>query len=501
MHAKAFSSSMLAILALLNHVEPLSSQDQQKRLPEAHAVLSSDNLSNLLPIGVLVNTGSEEEAEAYYARIDGILQFQIEGSTLDDFVQYLGYRGITAAHFEELPSDLLMPSDSTGFSLLVDAVSSPEFKSVHTLDDFSGGKVLASRFFAPKIVNYNVANPNRESDNPFNPGWRKLVWLSSIRGSSADLAGMRGAYILFNVFEPDEFQDPFRNESVNNQVMVVPRTNSTELASLSDSVFWLLYLTRPVGYSLGYALNVGFDLPSCPEPECVTRDYFVPRACAQCHGHDTLTGELDGAPVTADSARTSIVPTQDMSVGVYAFGKVNYLDTDQWYDMVEYDFPGTARGPYDVLFDGEKGDHGSTRHQRAFGVITQMNVAIEAQNAGSARPDGSDRFKRLAVVKWLDLHRSDPVHVPPIQRGIEVKPGQVWSGGNVNDEPLLTLLNRFCFRCHSSLKWSVFDRSALFENGRKFTIPGFVASRTMPQGRLIEQQYIDELIAYVQTIK
>jgi hypothetical protein len=195
-----------------------------------------------------------------------------------------------------------------------------------------------------------------------------------------------------------------------------------------------------------------------------------------------------------------------MSVGVYAFAKVNYLDTDQWYDMIGYDFPGTAASRHDAIFDGAKNDYSSAKHEKAFGVLKNLNKTIEQQNIVSARPDGSDNFKRLAVSKWLALHETDAAPVPPIGRGIEVVLGEVWNANNPGDEELLGLLNRFCFRCHSSLKWSVFDRGALFVEvfkgtPRKDVITGFVAGGVMPQGRELEQLEKDAILRYVRGIE
>lgn len=501
----------LFVLALaLGAVSKGRAQDQRNIGPasavaQGVGMSSASKMHNLLSVFPLIESGEKTETDIYYQRVGKLINFKIEGSTLNGFLDYLGYKGISAADFETLPSEELMPTTTAEFSALAAKVTnSGQFVSAHSLADFTGDNVLVSRFFAPKIVNFNDKNPHGPSLNPFNPGWRKLVRLRAIPGSRADVAGMQTAYILFNVFEPDETKDPFKNESVNNQVMLIPKVNSTAPATLSDAAFWLLYLTRSTGYPLGFALKVGFDLPNCTigTPGCsTTRDYFVPRACAQCHGHDTLGAALDGAPVKPNAAKTDIENTQDMLVGVYAFAKVNYLDTDQWYDMIAYDFPGTAAGQHDALFDGVKNNPSSPKHQRAFDVLRKLNTAIEKQNAGSARPDGSDKFKRLAVTKWLELHQTDASHISPIKRGLEVTAGQVWSAANADDEKLLGLLNRYCFRCHSSLKWSVFDRSALFQNGRKITIPAFVGINFMPQGRLVPPADKDDLIKYVEAIK
>jgi hypothetical protein len=279
-------------------------------------------------ISILVEPGDDTQAKAYYARISGKLGFMIRDprdvperdSTLTSLLQYLGYDGLQADDLELLDSKLLMPTNETEFDRLASQVADPTaFRVKLQLADFLGERVLVSRFFAPKIVNFNQpvagADPNR--DNLYVAGWRKLVRVAVRAGSQADSAGLNFAYVLFNYFEKDPATSPFptkeapQRESKNNQVILTPRTFK---AGEEDAVYWIVYQARSIGYRVGLALRAGFDLPDDQHSNGL-KDYFVPVACAECHGHDSEAGDAVGAQ------------------NAYPFGKVNYLDTDQWHDQ------------------------------------------------------------------------------------------------------------------------------------------------------------------------
>ena len=49
-------------------------------------------------------------------------------------------------------------------------------------------------------------------------------------------------------------------------------------------------------------------------------------------------------------------------------------------------------------------------------------------------------------------------HVPPYERGFGAQP---WKPDNDNHRILLYYLNRYCYRCHSSIKYNVFELSAV----------------------------------------
>jgi hypothetical protein len=469
----------LATLAYGLLADAVAQETQEERLrrllhERTLELIKAKGLSPGNAMQIMVAQGDEQGAKDYYKRIGPLIGFpRLEKSTLDDLLNYLGYKGLSGKDLEELASFDLMPTTPAEFQALARKVTDPALFSANLkLADFQQDRVLASRFFAPKIVNYNEENKEPGSRNRFVAGWRKLVRLRATSASDANKGGVAEAYILFNFFEPQEKRNPFLNESGNNQVILVPKAFS----ATRDSVFWVLYMKKSQGYPLGYALNVGFDLPDCPPPTCpTTHNYYVPVACAQCHGHDVESG----FPIN----------------GVFPHAKVNYLDTDQWYDMLAYDFPGTKDGPFDVVFDSEKAPPGSAKYERAFGVLKKLNEGALKQNRASKRPGATSDFQIKAAEKWVEVHKTSSAPVPPLLRAIDMGTGVVWSTRQPNDKALLDSLNRFCFRCHSSMYWSVFDKK--FVLARKASIRGFVNSGYMPQGRIIPEAEKKALLDYI----
>jgi hypothetical protein len=109
-----------------------------------------------------------------------------------------------------------------------------------------------------------------------------------------------------------------------------------------------------------------------------------------------------------------------------------------------------------VLYDGRKDE---SDFEQAFNVLRELNREIEAQNK-SVPPAQS--FQLRAVTKWLELHEKDSGHKDVFARALRpASSGDPWKADNPTDKELLPLLNRYCFRCHSSLKFNVFDRPAV----------------------------------------
>ena len=157
----------------------------------------------------------------------------------------------------------------------------------------------------------------------------------------------------------------------------------------------------------------------------------MPRSCEDCHGKSI------------------------------ANGKVNYLDTDHWFDRVKPSF-GLADGRFSqedftalsqlealspprhgILYDGGP-DLATPQFKKAFDVIRRLNEEIKAQNSDAAvNPDiaADANFPLRAVTKWLELH--DPTvadasrHVPPYQRGFGPQP---WDPASEQDRMLLYYL-------------------------------------------------------------
>jgi hypothetical protein len=67
------------------------------------------------------------------------------------------------------------------------------------------------------------------------------------------------------------------------------------------------------------------------------------------------------------------------------------------------------------------------------------------------------------VNKWLALHETNSSFVDMFDRNIAPIGQAQWNKANPIDRQLLPLLNRFCFRCHSSIKYHVFDKERVLD--------------------------------------
>jgi len=511
MYLKHVQSGILLLatsLAIPGNSSQVMGQQPVKNLGVEELDLTREQWAKDAELKFFVQPGNPTEALQYYTRIGVVLDFDFLSSNLDTFLEYLGFattsgttrRGLQASDLEKIDSFNLMPKSVSEFQSLADEVADPVgFRATLQLSDFSDGKVLVSRFFAPKIATY--FNPAPNADAPIErddiiPGWRKLVRLTSRKGSTADNAGVRHVYLLFNVKNANPDVNPYAgNESKNNQVIIVPKEATT-----GDNCYFAVYKSETDGYKIGQFLAADFDLPGhtgLPDGK-----YYVPRSCAECHGHSGNLGSVDlkGEPVTASGQ-----PTNDFSTGVYRYAKPNYLDTDQWYDWMEFDYRGVTTSFNDVIFDGGK-DHGSQAYERALGVVRRLNSAIRDETFRAEKKTGVKSYQTQAVEKWIGLHASNVHRKPYSVRSFGTED---WDATSPDEMRLVRLLNNHCFRCHSSLRYNVFDKAAvrsrselikLFltlpvsSNGQR--LPGFF----MPQGRVLEAVERDEIRDLIDTV-
>jgi hypothetical protein len=421
------------------------------------------------------------KAPAYYARIGSETGFTFEGSTLDDLIHFFGYRSSATAR--EL--ETIVPNAARG--AFDRAIASESDRYWYDQQNSAVHPVLVSRFFAPKIVNYSVTSRS------FTPGWRKLVYLPARLTSEASSNGLSGAYILFNYFAPDPAADPFladggdrHNISKNNQV-IIGRANSSTPGPFRDNNYFAVYSGYDAAepgksYTLLNTLQAGFDIP----PDGELKSYAVPDACAHCHGHDKESGravDATGAPVDAAGE------------GTYPFVKPNYLDTDQWYDALRLDFPAVAASTNDPVFDGGK-DHDSPSYQEAMNVIKQLNRQMKAEGSRAKRPSSgqaaaADGFQLGGVDTWLKLHGERLTHVfRPDERLFDLSAtgaGNPFDRTSPDNGLALDKLSQYCFRCHSSIKFSTFQFDFLARN--KGTLAGYLG--LMPLGRTLDKKERD----------
>jgi hypothetical protein len=340
--------------------------------------------------------------------------------TLDELLAYFGYTSPTAEQLESgEPADLMRP--------------------------YTDDELLVSRFFAPKISDVSKAVA-REF------GWRKLVRLRATPESRAKAAGLQNMFLLFNVFTKKEVGSPFSGgtepvtHSVNNQVILVRESGNLTLRPLYFMTFGSFGSGKPEerGRLINY-LDATFDAANAPPndeelPPGVTR-YYVPVACEACHGGESRP-------------------------------KLNYLDTDHWLDRTGDDFY-KVRQP--VIYDGGVND--PVAFGKAFGVIRKLNAEILAQNRDA---DGSlVTFQQAAARSWLKRHDGVDSHRPMHLR--TVAPNGASTTWSENETELLRLLNRYCFRCHSTIRYHVYDKAAVLD--RRLKMAALVESGAMPDDR------------------
>ena len=285
--------------------------------------------------------------------------------------------------------------------------------------DIRNGDILSARFFAPKISDV--------SDSPVKQaGWRKIVRIKSKPKSDAFRKQISSAIVLFNFLANIGDADPFAhpsapfetpNRSVNTQVILVSSAPGAQL-------YWLDF--DPHG-RLTHELDAFFDAGHVVGKKVA---YFVPCACISCHGGLQLDMSQK-APIKNSAFRSPML---------------DYLDTDHWADRVEEgdDFHGLVAP---TIFD-----------PGGFDVIRKINTEIEQQNEFSQPLSPQQR----AAEHWLELHQFSDTHVDIFERSILRPQGAgVWRRDDPLDAQLLPKLNRYCFRCHGSVEFDIFDRGAV----------------------------------------
>jgi hypothetical protein len=394
-----------------------------------------------------VPQGSATAAERYYRTLAKTLGFRtstsIVRSTLDDVFVYVGYAGLTARDAQRLAPDVLMDPAQLGKPCQPSSPPQPCPTSVSRPTTFARnvaraplqpGDILSSRFFAPKIIDVSKPAESRQL------GWRKFVRLRSRPGSAALRHGIEAAVVLFNFFtEPGEAPFGPTAESVNTQVMLL--TSAAEFSKGEmDSLYWLDYDRLAKGGRLSLKLDASFDATDL-QANAGVKPYFVPDGCVACHGEN---------------------PRRPL---------VNYLDTDHWFDRIENDFVQVKQANFPVLADAGTNELAAPGFAKAFDVIRRFNVEAEAQ-AAMAQPTA---FHRAATKTWLRLHDRSVEHFTPVDRSVESE--DTWK---LQDKELLERLNRYCFRCHGTIKFNVFDKAAVRANS------GFIQERLKPVPAQIE---------------
>lgn len=430
------------------------------RIPHIHRFVPAPLLVILATGLVMISradvpSGSEAAAKRYYRSLAKVLDFSnselIFQTTLDDVASYLGYTGVTGADLQNLPPEVLMNSER----LLSPSTLQNRDSVIASLGavPFQPNDILVTRFFAPKIM--DIKQPAETRKN----GWRKLVRLKARPGSRAATHNIISGIILFNFFT-EQSAAPFAqgSESVNTQVMLItdPSHVLGPQAEGPDTLYWLDYDQLSKGGLLSLALHASFDANELPPAANDTKAYFVPDGCAACHG--------------ANSHRSM----------------VNYLDTDHWFDRIESDFTSMKTNGLALLVDAKTNDPNSLDYILAFDVIRRFNAEAD-ELVKKAQPAHDEA---LASKKWLALHATSNNHFVPVERAIGKEPR--WSAQNPEEAKALEVLNQYCFRCHGTVKFSIFNRQAMATPEMKATLEQRIKSDAavgirMPPDRPLEE--------------
>jgi len=386
-----------------------------------------------LKLNADVPHGTAEGATNYYKAFSGTSGFstpdQIFQTTLDDVADYMGFHGFSGADLQNLPPDVLMHPEkslsvSSGPATRGVFQNNNALQNTFSLSPLLADEILVTRFFAPKIMDVSQPQATRKL------GWRKLVRFHARHGSVAESHHIASCVILFNFFtDPSVIPFSLGIESLNTQVILLPEAGSVAPPNGEglDALYWLDYDVLSKGGKLSTALNQSFDANELPKENKGIQPYYVPDGCVACHGI-----------------------TKPASL-------LNYLDTDEWFDRIENDFTNVKTNGYAILFDAQTNDPTSPAFKAAFDTIRKFNTEADEQ-VSRTQPTHDEA---LASHKWLEVHASNYAHVFPVDRAIgpEVK----WSNQNTNDAKALDTFNQYCFRCHGTVKFSVFNRHAILD--------------------------------------
>jgi hypothetical protein len=437
-------------------------------------------------------TGSPSDTIAYYSQIGPALGLPLITSgaggapnlnprfTIDQLNAFAGFSdgkggGLLAVDLDSVAGSTL--SDPTA---LAGAVSNPaQFQAFFKAKNLVAGELQAASFFAPKICNVGAINGSTAATEPDKYGWRKVVLLRPRDGSPAKAKNVTGVWLLFNYFVPKASvlgSALTLKGSVNTQSMLqfatVQTTPSVTGGSPDkDAAYWLDFEEKT--NALTAALNASFDSGEGDLGATGgTQNYYVPTACAVCHG------------------------------GSRTHAALNVLDTDHWFERVRkaapagIDFPSMSdNADNGVLLDAGP-DLTKPKFKTGFDVFRKLNAEVLSQNTMSGAT-----IQPASTKHWVDKHTSSDTPLSLADRSLGASP---WTAADSN---VLSYLDRYCYRCHNAVRYNVFDKNAvLFERSQMISRLqlDWVESNyqiVMPQDRHLDPKIVQPLINLLNAVK
>jgi hypothetical protein len=407
--------------------------------------------------GFRIEQGSEAKAVAYYEMLGESLSFDDDRvpSDLDALLGYMGYEALRARDVDQLaPAELM---DYHGLRERYEGQG--EFSADEPPADWD---VVAAGYFAPKTS--DVSGLSKKIS------WRKVVRLRPRPGSPALKDAVDAMYFLSVLYvSPEELAqgNPFKIPTVNLQIMLVRDPEHME-GDFRDSACWLVY-DPSRDYASTYATTTSWD---SADPRLVEqkglRPYYVPDACTNCHGG----GRPTGTPHFFDTD--------------YAIDRA--MPGDDFFETV-------GRSGHSPLF--ESGLNPNTeQYQQALAAFRTLNVEIHRHN----RVVDPTSLQTRGAENWIQLHgpSGSAMHRWPIERGW---PGDEheWEEGRLVDRNLLPLLNRYCYRCHGTVSYNVYDRAAVV--GKLETVLDYVDTAYMPRDRELSEEDKAELLKWLRMLR
>ena len=415
----------------------------------------SDIFPKKLVRGDRLEGGSSVAACNYYSGKDGVAeQLRLPKVAIFDdlngLLTYFGYVDLTADVLVAVPWDTLLSREKTFDNLRIRMQDAPTpWSPVNELklDSNIPWDILAVHYFAPK-----TSDVSGQSDEL---SWRKAIRLRALPGSEATKNGVDRLFILTVSYISRNnlgTTSPYTVPPKNIQAIVCRARDESGGPRKRDPLYWLAF-DPTHGYKTEFFSETTWDAGTSKLTGGIKR-YHVADSCVTCHG------------------------------GGREKGLLHYFDTDYSQDRLKpsEDFEAIGNSRWHPLHDGSKDD--PVKLSLSMNAFRAINAEILDQNGDAPS------LQRNGVENWLRLHGkpSAPMvdrYFPPQERTWQAADRNDWKGAE--DMRLVNLLATYCYRCHGTLEYNIFDKSQVVDKVRNGDLLDRIESTDddyrMPQDR------------------